>query len=227
MESFITLNQIWLHSQSTPNNFPLFREENIWRQLSKIHFSANLSLETSENKQTTKKVPPIRRWDCVSANLKAVSSTKSDRFGKNHGKENSLGENQVFFCVWWVVWFMSSCKMLLTGCFEWSNGIWKNALMEEISNKLCSPHAPQVQNFLWKHQLLSFSLHFAFYRVFPNHKGFQSNDHLGYIAPIMPHRSNIKYIFVQPSSSLKNKPNKYLMVVSRRVLRQLTLRAFL
>ena len=66
-----------------------------------------------------------------------------------------------------------------------------------------------------------------FYRVFPNHKGFQSNDHLGYIAPIMPHRSNIKYIFVQPSSSLKNKPNKYLMVVSRRVLRQLTLRAFL
>ena len=139
MESFITLHQIWLHSQSTPNNFPLFREENIWRQLWKIHFSANLSLETSENKQTTKKVPPIRRWDCVSANLKAVSSTKSDRFGKNHGKGNSLGENQVFFCVS-CFWFMSSCKMLLTGCFEWSNGIWKNAFIEEISNKLCSPH---------------------------------------------------------------------------------------
>ena len=85
---------------------------------------------------------------------------------------------------------------------------------------------PQVQNFLWKHQLLSFSLHFAFYRVFPNHKGFQSNDHLGYIAPIMPHRSNIKYIFVQPSSSLKSKPNKNLMVISRRVLQQFTLRAF-
>ena len=87
MESFITLHQIWLHSQSTPNNFPLFREENIWRQLWKIHFSANLSLETSENEQGTKKVPPIRRWDCVSANLKAVSSTRSGRFGKIMGRQ--------------------------------------------------------------------------------------------------------------------------------------------
>ena len=87
MESFITLHQIWLHSQSTPNNFPLFREENIWRQLWKIHFSANLSLETSENEQGTKKVPPIRRWDCVSANLKAVSSTRSGRFGKIIGRK--------------------------------------------------------------------------------------------------------------------------------------------
>ena len=37
------------------------------------------------------------------------------------------------------------------------------------------------------------ALHFPFYRVFPNHKGFQSNDHLGYIAPIMCRRSNIGY----------------------------------
>ena len=148
--------------------------------------------------------------------------------GKIMGRKTLL-EKIKFSSVFGItkVWFMSSCKMLLTGCFEWSNGIWKNAFMEEISNKLCSPHAPQVQNFLWKHQLLSFSLHFAFYRVFPNHKGFQSNDHLGYIAPIMPHRSNIKYFFVQPSSSLKNKPNKNLMAMSRRVLQQFTLRAFL
>ena len=96
---------------------------------------------------------------------------------------------------------MSSCKMLLTGCFEWSNGIWKNAFMEEIFNKFSSPH--KCKRFLlWeKYQLLAF---FSFYRVFPNHKGFQSNDHLGYIAPIMWHRSNIGYcIFLQHSFQIE------------------------
>ena len=102
------------------------------------------------------------------------------------------------FCYLWGWWFMSSCKMLLTGCFEWSNGIWKNAFMEEIFNKLCSLFTTQVQKILLG-KISAFGI-FSFYRVFPNHKGFQSNDHLGYIAPIMCHRSNIGYcIFLQPS----------------------------
>ena len=98
--------------------------------------------------------------------------------------------------------------------------------MEEISNKLCSPHR-KCKLFFENTNFYPFLCILPFYRVFPNHKGFQSNDHLGYIAPIMPHRSNIKYIFVQPSSSLKRKPNKNLMVISRRVLQKFTLRAFL
>ena len=53
-------------------------------------------------------------------------------------------------------------------------------------------HPTSAKDFcLGKHQPLPWL--FSFYRVFPNHKGFQSNDHLGYIAPIMWHRSNIGY----------------------------------
>ena len=53
-------------------------------------------------------------------------------------------------------------------------------------------HPTSAKDFcLGKHQLLPWL--FSFYRVFPNHKGFQSNDHLGYIAPIMCRRSNVGY----------------------------------
>ena len=64
-------------------------------------------------------------------------------------------------------------------------------------------HPTSAKDFcLEKHQLLPWL--FSFYRVFPNHKGFQSNDHLGYIAPIMWHRSNIGYcIFLQHSFQIE------------------------
>ena len=68
-------------------------------------------------------------------------------------------------------------------------------------NFLFTPSTSVKDFCLEKFQLMpGLALHFSFYRVFPNHKGFQSNDHLGYIAPIMCHRSNIGYcIFLQPT----------------------------